>query len=266
MIKLIVSDIDGTLLDNNLQYTPRLVQAVQAARAQNVHFTLATGRMFCSALPFAQDLSVSTPIINYNGALIKSPISGETMYSQPLDLEHAQKIVNLCKEHNWHIQSYVDDILYVPKINNYATMYSTMAKVPVHSQGEAFYSMHQRPDKLLIIAEPSDIADIKAKLLEHNIGNLVTLTASKSMFIECVHKDVNKGNALCKLADIMNIKIEQVMAVGDSFNDIEMLTTAGIGIAMDNSPKAVKDAAKFVTADNNDDGLAKAIEKYVLQG
>lgn len=263
LIKLIVSDIDGTLIDDDLNISPKLQATVERLKAQNIFFTLATGRMFSSALPFAQKLKVNIPIITYNGALIQDTQQGTQLFSKKISPPVARLILQTCKTNNWYVQCYIDDKLYVANDCAYARQYSSLAGVPFYPLGDDFFNLSLPQDKMLIIAEPEQLTAIQAQLVSL-AGEEICFTSSKSKFIECVHRDVNKGVAIKKLADYLNVDLDEVMAVGDSFNDVEMLKTAGLGIAMGNAPTPVKNIAKAITSSNQDDGLAVSIEKYVF--
>jgi HAD superfamily hydrolase (TIGR01484 family) len=122
MYKLIAVDMDDTLLDNSIQISPRTREVLQKSVAQGVKVTIATGRMYCSALPFARQLGLNVPLITYNGALIKNSLSGEILLHHPVDSNLALEVLAFFKAHDWYIQSYVDDVLYVDK--NTATIWS----------------------------------------------------------------------------------------------------------------------------------------------
>ena len=263
LIKLIVSDIDGTLIDEDLKISNKLLETAQRLRKENIFFTLATGRMFSSALPFAEKLGIDIPIITYNGALIQDTLQGKQLFSRKITSTASQLILQTCKANSWYVQCYIDDKLYVAEECEYAHQYSKLAGVPFYALGSAFYNLNTPQDKMLLIAEAAQISNIQAQL-KTTAGNDICFTSSKSRFIECVHHDVNKGAAITKLANYLNIDLANVMAIGDSFNDVEMLKTAGLGIAMGNAPPPVKNIAQGITASNQEDGLALAIEKYVF--
>lgn len=263
LIKLVVSDIDGTLIDYDLTISSKLQKTVEKLRAKNILFTLATGRMFSSALPFAQKLNIDIPIITYNGALIQDAAKKTQLFSQKITPSASQLLLQTCQANNWYVQCYIDDKLYVAEDCSYARQYSSLAGVPFYALGRDFFKLQTAQEKMLIIAETTEIVGIQDQL-EQMVGSEICFTSSKSKFIECVHRDVNKGRAIEQLARFLNIDINEVMAVGDSFNDVEMLKTAGLGVAMGNAPQAVQNIANAVTTGVDAEGLAVSIEKYVL--
>ena len=265
MIKLIAIDLDDTLLDNARAVSPaRAAAAIRAVTAQGVRVTLATGRMHRSALPYAMSLNLDIPLITYNGALIKYSRSGETLFHRPLDAGLAEKVLKLFQRRGWYIQAYVGDVLYVRDRDAYARRYEEISGMTAVPLGDKIYTIAGPPTKLLAIAEPENIPDLAAEL-SAAFGEEIYLTVSKPNYLEMMDPAVNKGAALAFLANHFGLDSSEVMAIGDSLNDLDMIKYAGIGIAMHNARDEVKAAADAVTGANDADGVAEAVEKYVLQ-
>ena len=262
MIKAIISDIDGTLLNKKLEYTPRLVAAIEAAEAKGVVFTLATGRMYSSAKNAVRGLEIKVPIICYNGAYIREFSSETILYQQTLDAVSAKTILRVCQQNNWHVQYYINDELFCATDNALIQKYAQMTGVPHYILGDAFYTPTASISKILLIEEQGDLHAIRQTL--QATGADVDFTSSKPSFLEIIPKGVSKGEAIKRLAAYLNISTDEIMAVGDSFNDLEMLQAVGHGVAMGNAEQALKNVAKHVTDHHDSDGLAKAIERYVL--
>ena len=264
-IKLVAVDMDDTLLDGTLQVSPRTCEAIRRAQEQGVVVTIATGRMFTSALPFAKQLNIQAPLITYNGGMVRYPISKEMVFHKTIAADVAGKIVELFRERGWYLQSYMNDELYVVERCEKARSYEKLANIEAVVVGADFYSMVHEPTKMLSLGEPDEIQQIQ-KIVNGSFGNKVFATTSKATFLELTHPSVNKGHALAVLAAKLNIKREEVMAIGDSNNDYPMIEYAGFGVAMGNASERVKNIAQAVTAHNNAHGVAEAIEKYVLSG
>lgn len=264
-IKLIACDLDGTLLDEDNRISERTKAAVKAAQAQGVRFCIATGRMFRSARQFADLLELETPIISYNGALIKDTVTENILRSAPLDISVAEQVLFYCRENDWYVQKYVNDNLYVKALTGYAERYSKRVNVPVIAEGDDFCKLLQAPDKLMLVVDPDEQPKILAKL-KQVFAKDVFITTSNNRFIEIIRPNVNKGSALAYLSDYFNIDKAEVMALGDSFNDMEMIEFAGLGIAVENAAQELKEVCDFVTSSNLEDGVAFAIEKHVLTG
>lgn len=262
-IKLIAVDMDDTLLDEELKVSPRTAQAIAKAQEQGVIVTIATGRMFSSARPFALELNMKAPLITYNGGMVRYPESQEIVFQKPINSEVAGKVVALFRERGWYLQSYMNDELYVVERCEKARSYEDLAAITAIALGDEFYTMKHEPAKMLTIAEPDEIQEIQRIVNQEFAGEIFAAT-SKSNYLELTHPSVNKGHALAILAEKLNISREEVMAIGDSNNDYPMLEYAGFAVAMGNASERVKGIADAVTTTNNDHGVARAIEKFVL--
>ncbi|MBP2655258.1 MAG: yidA 2 [Firmicutes bacterium] len=263
-IKMVALDLDDTLLNSTHAVSLRAHRAIQLAVEAGVMVTMATGRMYRSALPYALELGLDVPLVTYNGALIKWSRSGETLLHRPIDVSLAEEILNLFRQQGWYIQSYINDVLYVAEKNHYADYYESMTGIAAIPLGQEFYTMGSQPSKLLVVAEPRQLAMIR-KAVADAFGKRVNLAVSGPMYLEIVNPMVSKGRALAFLAESRGIIREEVMAVGDSQNDLDMISYAGFGVAMGNAMPEVIAAADAVTAANDADGVAEAIEKYVLE-
>ncbi len=263
-IKLVAVDMDETLLDGTLKVSSRTCEAIQKAQEQGVFVTIATGRMFASTLPFAQQLNIKVPIITYNGGMVRSPVSKEFLFYKTITSEVASKVVALFRERGWYLQSYMNDQLYVVELCEQSRIYEKLSGMKAIPLGAEFYSMKHEPTKMLCLAEPHEMQEIKKGVIQE-IGEELFVATSKAIYLELTHPSVNKGHALGLLADSLHIKQEEVMAIGDSNNDIPMLEYAGFGVAMGNATDKIKAVAQAVTSHNNAHGVAEAIEKYVLR-
>ena len=262
-IKLIAIDLDDTLLDNRQQLSPRTLAVLQQAMRNGVAVTIATGRMFQSALPFATELGIKLPLITYNGALIRQGDNGETIFHRPIETALAQELADLFRRRNWYLQKYVDDRLYVAELDENARFYADYAKVEAIPLGDSFFQMNEAPTKMLSMGDPEELAAISAEL-DSRFGGRLYLASSKKRYLEMVDARVNKGQALDFLAGRLGILQHEVMAIGDSMNDLDMIQYAGIGVAMGNANPTVRAAADFVTLGNSEDGVAAAVEKFAL--
>lgn len=262
MVKLIAVDMDDTVLNNKLEMTDYTRKVIKKAVRQGVHVTFATGRMYCSCRRFADELALDVPLITYNGALIKQAKSAAVLYHQPVPLAAAREIVRWSERAGQYLQIYVNDTLYVRELNDLALGYGRRARAEVCAVGRLSQFLTQEPTKMLIITEQDQIAGIEQEL-RGLYGEAVHLTRSKPTYLEILHPQVSKGQALSFLADSLDIRREEVMAIGDGDNDLEMLAYAGVSVAMGNAHPHVQARADFVTGTNEEDGAAKAIERVL---
>ena len=266
MIKLFVSDIDGTILVSGKKISARNIQAVQKMVAAGITVTIATGRMYSAALPIAKELGVNVPIITYNGALIKST-EGEILHSEYLPKDLIIDIVNFFERQNWYIQSYSNDKLFYAFRNDYSNLYETTQKVQGKEIG--WQGLRENTENVCkLLGVNANLAETleRVKLVKTEFGERISVTKSHPQFIEMMMPGVSKAAAVKILAEKLGVEKSEVMAIGDSDNDLQMLQAAGQSIAMGNATENIKSACTFVTGDCADDGFADAVEKFVFGG
>lgn len=263
MYKMIAIDLDDTLLTDDLQIPSGCISAIKKAVDKGVIVTLATGRMYASAAPIAAQLELNVPIITYQGALIKGALDGQTLYERVVSAEISRIVHEMAREHNVHLQIYQNDILYSPENNEKVKKYVEIAKVGYVVE-ENFEKLCDQPStKLLYFDEPQKL-DVLKQLLTGKLGDQVYITKSKPYFLEILHPEASKGQALLYLAGRFGIQPSEVIAIGDSYNDLDMMEAAGLAVAMGNSIKEVKKRADYVTSTNNEEGVRQTIEKFIL--
>lgn len=264
MYKLIAIDLDDTLLNDNLEISPRNRQALSSAVKRGVVVTVATGRMFRSALPFALDLGIEVPIITYQGAIVKNARSGEVLVNRPVPLELARQVLEEGYRAGVHMNVYFNDALYVDSITAEAEGYAKLAGVEMIAVGNLIEFLQEEPTKILYIADPSRLDRLKGPM-QDRFGENLYITKSKPNYLEFLHPRATKKYALEELAARFGVVQAEIMAFGDSYNDLEMIEYAGLGVAMGNAPDDIKAKADYVTVTNNEDGVAVVIEKFVLK-
>ncbi len=265
-VRLIAMDLDDTLLRNDLTISSRVVSAIRKAREQGVMATIATGRTPVSMKRYAQQLEIDVPVITFHGALIQQALSGEILFRRAISNRLATAIVSGLLAKGIHIQIYIGDHIFVQEENEWSEGYTRLSSVPIE-KAELLSLLAQNTEgveKILLIGEEADLEAL-APSLAAAYGERIHLTKSKPYFLEMTDISVNKGIALNALAQRLGIAQEEVMAIGDSFNDLEMIRYAGLGVAMGNARPEILEAADVVTTTNEEDGVAEAIEKYVLK-
>lgn len=265
-IRLVAMDLDDTLLRDDWTISPRVRKAIQKAQAQGVKMTIATGRMPISARPYAEQLGLDVPVITYHGAMIQQVLSGDILFRRVIPSALAKEIVHDVAGRGFYVQVYLKDRVITQEINDCSREYALIASVHIE-EADLSILISQEPEgveKILLIGEEAAL-DQLAPLLEKCYGEKVHITKSKPRFLEITDGSVNKGVALAALAKYFGIDQSEVMAIGDSFNDLEMIHYAGFGVAMGNARPEVQEQADIITASNEEDGVAEAIERYVLQ-
>ncbi|MGI6038072.1 MAG: Cof-type HAD-IIB family hydrolase [Limnochordia bacterium] len=258
MIRLVAIDMDDTLLTDELTIDPRCAAAIAKAREKGVLVTIATGRMYRSALPYAQQLQIDVPLVCYNGAMIRQ-VSGKLLHHDPVPEDTVAQLIPFCAERNLTLQLYVEEELVVEEINPHVEYYISVANVPAKAVG----TLKPAPStKALIVGNEVDLDTWEPKIQEL-FGHQLEATRSKPRYIEMTKKGVSKAVALRFLAEHYGIDRREIMAIGDSFNDLEMIKYAGIGVAMANAPQEVKEVADYVTRSNGEAGVAYALDCFL---
>ena len=266
MIKLFVSDIDGTILISGKKISARNIQAVQQMVAAGITVTIATGRMYSAALPIAKELGVNVPIITYDGALIKS-VEGEILHCEYLPADLIVEITNFFEQKNWYLQNYSGDDLYCAFANDLTALYEKSIKVHCNVKGwDGMKNLTADVCKLLSISHTAEENLEKIKILKAEFGNRIEVTKSHPQFAEIIAPNVSKAAAVKILAEKLDVEKSEIMAIGDSDNDLPMLQAAGQSVAMGNADDKIKAACTFVTSNCEDDGFADAVEKFVFGG
>lgn len=263
MYKLVAIDLDDTLLNDDREISEATKSTLAEAVARGVIITLATGRMYASAAKIAEQLQLNVPLITYQGALVKNSLDGQVLYERYVPYDIAQWVSNYCSEHGLHLQGYVNDQLYVREENERIIAYSKLSNIPYIVEPNFASILVQPQTKLLIIDEPAKLDRI-GDHFRSVIGTQAHITKSKPNFLEIMHPEGTKGSALRFLAEHYNCSLTATIAIGDSWNDHDMVEIAGLGVAMENAVEPLKQIADFITASNNDDGVKLVIDQFIL--
>lgn len=262
-IAVVAVDMDDTLLNNRLEIGPRTERAIAAVRELGVKVVLATGRMYCSARPYALRLRLHGPIIAYNGALVKT-VAGKVLSHRPLPLEVARDVLERAVEEGWSLHAYVDDRMFVSEINDAVRYYMSISGRPAYPVGDLREFLETDPTKLLIVTEtPEEALELRDEL-QRWMGHRMQVSISKARFVELTRLGVSKATALEDVAQYYQVPLSRIMAIGDGFNDLDMIRAAGLGVAVANAPAEVREAADHVTSSNEEEGVALALERWVL--
>jgi Cof subfamily protein (haloacid dehalogenase superfamily) len=266
-VRLLALDLDDTLLRSDLTISYQTRNAIKKAEAAGVIVVLASGRIPAAMNQFASLLGMHKKagyLICNNGTLIQESHTGKIVYEIRMDVKTALTAFDLADAEGFPVQLYEDDIMYVSRHNEY-TGYDQKLTGLRQVVVENFRAMVANGcHKLLIPGDPALLLPLES-ILRTYLEDSITIFTSKPYFLELLPANTNKGTALEKVAGILGIDKKDVIAIGDSMNDEAMLRWAGMGIAMANSDERIKSIADMVTSrDNDDDGVAEVIEKYIL--
>ncbi len=267
-VKLLALDLDGTIFGDDLLISEKTRRAIRAAQERGVLVTIATGRMYTSAAQVAGDLSVNAPIICYQGALIRDNRTGETLLHKTVPALLAHAVMDEVDRLGLHLNVYLDDKLYVARMTPEALFYSQINRdLHVSEVGDLhdWLDAQGGPEltKMVIVTDP-DVTDGVLADFSLIFARHLQVIKSHPRFTEFTNKDCSKGKALASLAGSLHLNRDNVMAIGDGHNDLDMIEWAGYGFAMPTAPQAVLDIARSVCLPIAEDGAADVIERYIL--
>jgi len=260
-------DLDDTLLRSDLTISYRAKSAIKKAEDAGVKVVLASGRVPAAMETFARALGMHRRLgylICNNGTIVQETLAGSIVYEVRLAAKPALAAFDLADAEDFPVQIYEGDVMYVSRSNEYTEYDKKLTGLRQIVVDDFRAMVGGGCHKLLIPGDPVLLAPLQ-ELFRSYLDDSVTLFTSKPYFLEVLPARTDKGTALAKVADLLGIKREEVLAVGDSMNDEAMLRWAGTGVAMLNGDSRIKEIADFVTErSNDDDGVAEVIEKHVL--
>lgn len=262
MIKMVATDIDGTILPFNSDFHKQVKDCIAKLEENNVKVVLVTGRMHSSTVPIADKLGLKNPVISYQGGLIKT-YNGETLYQKNLDSEYAKEIILWARENNVHINLYIDDKLYVEQDNEMIQTYikGKFVDYTVCSFDELEIN---NVNKLLALdVHDPDRVTQWVNILKKKYPDLY-IVKSTPYFCEIGSPMAKKSLGVEFLCNMWGIKKEEVLSIGDQNNDIDLVKAGGIGVAMGNATQELKHCADYITDTVENDGFVKAIDKFVF--
>lgn len=265
--KMIVLDLDDTLLTDDLTISPRTKQALMDAQASGVKVVLASGRPTYGMKTIAEELSLKdygSFILSYNGAKIINCRTGEELFSSTLPPETVHRLYDISQQEGVWIHTYVGDVIVTEAANPYTTIEGEITGLEVVVVNSFIDSVTEPVIKVLMVEDPAKLHAVEKKL-QQEFAEELSVMRSKPFFLEFLESGVTKGSSLNHLIGKLGIKREEVIAIGDSYNDLAMIEFAGLGVAMGNAPDEIKQKADYVTDTNMNDGVAKVVEKFVLR-
>ena len=285
MIKLIASDMDGTLLNHNHKIPKENVKLINFAKNQGIEFVVATGRAYYEALPALNEENINCDVISFNGGIVYDK-NGNIISITPMLPKDLYYTIEILKSFDISYQLYTKNTIYTTSIetdiNAYIDLIRSNGYEPdvEHLRAEAqqklevgyitevenieLYLNEKENPPIKIIAISNDISKLEnaAKLLSENTS--ISVTSSGTNNIEIMHKNATKGTALKEIAKIYGINLENAVAIGDNLNDQAMLDIVGYSIAMKNGNTILKEQAKYVTEKTNSEGgVADTIFKLI---
>jgi Cof subfamily protein (haloacid dehalogenase superfamily) len=265
--RLLACDLDGTLMGDDTTVHAPVRRALAEAQARGVHVTLATGRGFLATLPFARTLNITLPLICYQGGLIKHPLSGELLYRATMERSLVLQVAELARSHGWHLLIYLGDDIYLQKLRHPPGFYHDLLGASLHCVDDLTRAVNENghdPAKFIVVADKAESDRIQAQL-SARFDQQMVIVRSHDLFVEGTPLGVDKGDALRRLAEHLDVPQAQVMAIGDQGNDVPMIAWAGLGVAMGSGSDAARVAADWIAPPLSADGAVAAIERFLLR-
>lgn len=285
MIKLIASDMDGTLLNSRMQISVENIAAIKYANEHGIEFMVATGRNREEALPALEQAGIKCAMINLNGAQVFDA-EDNSLFTVPIALQTVAETLDLLRAADIYYEVATNEGLYsesqARRIENFS---EHMAEMMPHLTHKMAIAMTSAQLEFLPVQYVTDIKDLLGKpdfevlkiICFHKDGPAVLgpvakkldeneqlhVTSSGQNNIEINHRDAQKGIAVAHVAKERNIPLDQVMTIGDNMNDLSMIQMAGVSFAMGNAKIELKEAAKYLTETNIDSGVGKAIMRAI---
>lgn len=264
-IALVVSDVDGTLVDKQKKVTPATIAAVERLRAAGIAFTIISARPMSGMLPIAEALAIDGDMAAFNGGIVFRR-DGSVSHHLTIAPDVARGVVALAGDKPVDTWVFADDRWYATDPNGPHTASERIAsnQEPVPVTG--LDPLLDRADKITFVSD--DEGQLR-QLAEHvgvDFRDRATIMQSQTYYLDVTALHADKGAGLAALSDAFDVDLANIAAIGDQANDLPMLKRAGRAIAMGNAPDAVKAAAHDVTRGNDEDGVAHAIDTLILTG
>ena len=264
--KIIFLDLDGTLTNDEKKITPKTKEALMDIQKRGHIVALASGRPTPGMGFIAKELELEKYggyVMSFNGGKIIDWKTKETVFENTLDRKYLPDLIRYARQNNLGLITYDNKQgLVATRVDPYVMLETVkINRIPAFLTDVVKY-VDYNPNKCLYTVDP-EISEYHEKRLAEKFGDVLSVYRSTDYFIEIVPKGIDKAASIKVLIDKLNIPHENTIACGDGFNDLSMIKYAAVGVAMENAVEAVKESADYITASNNDDGIAEVLEKFI---
>ena len=263
--KLIALDIDGTIRSNERPISARTSRAVNMASQAGAVITLATGRMFQSALAATADLKITSPIVSYQGAHIADAITGKVLWHRPLTPEMSVEALDALSTWEREVLAYHDDQVYVNMLTPWVEAYAERNQGWVHVVPDLNALAAKKPTRLVAAGDEDDIHALHLQL-KAALDSQLSIIRSLPHFCEILHPDSGKQKALAWLCRHLGIRQDETVAFGNAYDDVEMLRWVGLGVGVRGAVPEVLGVADRIASPMEEDGPAEVMEDLLRRG
>lgn len=265
--KIIILDIDGTLVNSKKEITPKTKEALIDIQEKGHIVALASGRPYPGMVKYISELKLDYYggyALAFNGGKVIDCSTKEVVFEKCIDKSYLPRIYDYALKNNLGMVTYRDDeVITGTNIDDYMAYEARLNYMPLTKLDNFVYAVDFDMPKCLLTANPEQAEKYELELKDILAPDL-NVFRSEAYFIEVTRKGVDKAESIDNLLRIIGMKQEQSICCGDGFNDLTMVQYGGIGVAMDNAQQIVKDNADYITASCDDDGIVEVINKFVL--
>lgn len=266
--KLLVLDVDGTLLNNENEISKRTLSTLIKAQHTGVRIVLASGRPTSGILPFAKELELDHFggfILSYNGSKVIKADSGEVLFERRINPEQIPYLEKKARKNDFSIFTYHDDYLLTNNADNiHVRREAWLNHLRIMEEPEFSIAIDFAPCKCVLVSDDEEALHGLESHWKRRLAGVLDVFPSEPYFLEVVPFGIDKANTLGVLMEQLGVTRDEVIAIGDGVADVTMLQQAGVGVAMGHAQDSVKICADYVTASNEEDGVAQAVEKLIL--
>jgi hypothetical protein len=251
------------MLDDDKILNRNTVEMIREVSERGVKFTIATGRMSRGALRYADELGVDIPVITYNGAIMRSLHSNEVYREYKVPAEQAKEALSLLADEPVLRYAFLGEDVFTDTAHEWTDRYADLLGVDIHHISDVRDVLGEDPT-MLVFMVPVGRAQLLTQTLKSKLDSQVRVTNSADWFLDVLHPQATKGLALAQLAECLGIEREEVIAIGDNGNDIEMVEYAGLGVAVANATDELKAVADYITEAPISKGVEEVIQRFIV--
>lgn len=263
--KMIVLDLDGTLTNSQKVITEKTKAALMKAQENGVKVVLASGRPTYGVMPLAKELHLAEYggfVLSFNGAKVIDIRHNQIIFEKSLPSSQIHKIFELGHEYHATVLTYENEAIITENPHDeYVKKESAINKMPVREVVNLRDYVYFPLVKCLMVGDGAHMAKVEP-IVREELGEEFNVYRSEPYFLEVMPQNIDKAYSLSKLLEHLHLTREEMVCCGDGFNDVSMIQYAGLGVAMENANEKVKEVADYVTASNDNDGIAEVLEKF----